>query len=509
MRNVGIIAVSFVLLVKCVAVIFAPRTNHLTENIGGEKISVKEAVTEYHEFPEDFVWGVATSSYQIEGATNEGGRGVSIWDTYCKETGKIVDESNGDIACDHYHRMEEDVRLMKDLGLKAYRFSIAWPRVLPNGTTGGGINQEGVAFYNRLIDELLKNDIEPWATLYHWDLPQALEDEYGGWLSPDIVDDFGRYAETCFEAFGDRVKNWITINESWTVAVQGYGDGTKAPGKIVDPAVEVYLVAHHNLLAHARAVRIYREKFSVVQNGRIGISNCGDFRYPLDPESVQDRDAAERSMVFQFAWLTDPLVFGDYPAEMRTRLRDRLPQFTIAQRKEMIGSLDFMGLNHYSTMYASERMEKATYQGYWADMDVNFSSNPSWRKNFMGWSTNPDGCRELLRWISERYGGIPIVITENGTSEEDRNLEEAKNDEERRKYFEGYLRACGEAIGMGVPLEGYFAWSLMDNFEWEFGYTKRFGLCYVDYETFERTPKSSALWYKETIQSRGSNIPKS
>ena len=346
-------------------------------------VSNIDILPQYHEFPEDFVWGAATSSYQIEGATDEGGRGVSIWDTYCAEAGNIIDGSNGDIACDHYHRVEDDVRLMKELGLKAYRFSIAWPRILPYGKADGGINHEGIAFYNRLIDELIRNDIEPWVTLYHWDLPQTLEDLYGGWLSPKIIEDFGDYASVCFEAFGDRVKKWITINESWTVAVQGYGDGSKAPGKIVNPQVDVYVVAHHLLLAHARAVRNYRERFSKTQRGIVGISNCGDFRYPLNPETSEDKAAAERSMVFQYAWLTDPLVFGDYPFEMRQRLGDRLPKFTEAQRLDMIGSIDFLGLNHYSTLYASAKTERPTYQGYWADMDVEFSSDPSWRENAM------------------------------------------------------------------------------------------------------------------------------
>ena len=382
-KNVARIT-AFTLLIGVVIALLVPKTNHDLD--AHEEVLLIKETPSYHRFPEDFVWGAATSSYQIEGATHEGGRGVSIWDTYCTEKGKIIDGSNGDVACDHYHRIEEDVRLMKDLGLKAYRFSIAWPRILPNGKAGDDdddVNHEGIAFYNRLIDELLKNDIEPWATLYHWDLPQALEDEYGGWLSPKIVDDFGRYASVCFEAFGDRVKHWITLNESWTVSVQAYGDGTKAPGKVVDPQVEVYLAAHHLLLAHARAARIYRESFSETQKGKIGISNSGDFRYPLNPESLQDRDAAERAMVFQYAWLTDPLVFGDYPAEMRVRLGDRLPRFTNVQRQELIGSLDFMGLNHYSTLYASAKKEKSIYGGYWADMDVEFSSDPSWTKNFM------------------------------------------------------------------------------------------------------------------------------
>ncbi|KAL3904390.1 MAG: hypothetical protein SGILL_010089 [Bacillariaceae sp.] len=393
---------------------------------------------------------------------------------------------------------------MSNLGLKAYRFSIAWPRIFPNGT--GAPNAAGIAFYDALIDELIKSGLEPWATLYHWDLPQALEDEYGGWQSEKIVDDFGEYARTCFEAFGDRVKHWITINEAWTVAVQAYEDGTKAPGRVENPPVEVYRAGHNLLLAHARAATFYKRDFAPTQKGVIGISNCGDFRYPLDPDSLEDQEAAERAMVFQYAWFTDPLVHGDYPKEMKERVGERLPAFSEEQRKQMMESLDFMGLNHYSTLYAYPQKEQSQYGGYWTDMNVMFSTDESWHKNYMGWSTNPDGMRELLLWIRERYGNIPIVITENGTCENEPDLETALNDENRRAYFETYIRACGEAIGLGVNLTGYFAWSLFDNFEWEYGYTRRFGMCYVDFETLERSPKSSAFFYKATIVSNGSNL---
>ena len=333
-------------------------------------------------FPDTFVWGAATSSYQIEGATTEGGRGDSIWDIFCEEDGKIADGSNGDVACDHYHRVEEDVKLMKELGLNAYRFSIAWPRIFPNGT-GKVANPAGIAFYNHLVDELINHDIEPWVTLYHWDLPQALEEQYGGWQSPKIIEDFGNYAYTCYEAFGDRVKHWITINESWTIAVQAYEDGTKAPGKISNPTLDVYVAGHHLLLAHARAARIYKTKFARRQNGMIGMSNSGDFRYPLNPNSQLDLDAAERAMMFQYGWFVHPLVYGDYPKEMKERVGNRLPTFTDAERQELVGSLDFMGLNHYSTLYASDKTEKSQFGGYWTDMDVSFSSDPSWRKNYM------------------------------------------------------------------------------------------------------------------------------
>ena len=465
------------------------------------------------EFPKGFLWGAATSSYQIEGAVNEDGRGLSIWDTYCDQPNAISDHSSGAVACDHYHRFKDDVRMMKDLNIQAYRFSIAWPRIFPNGT--GELNQKGIDFYNELIDELVKNNIEPVITLYHWDLPQALEDRYGGWLGREIVDDFANYARTCFRAFGDRVKYWITLNESWTVAVQGYNDGSKAPAKLDNPSINVYQAAHNLVLAHARAATIYKQEFvndnddatDSNRQGWIGIANCGDFRYPKDPNKVEDVEAAERAMIFQYAWLSDPFFFGDYPKEMRELLGDRLPKFTNKEREELMnGSTDFLGLNHYSTLYAANVDNDSSIGGYWGDMRVRFSTDPSWKKNFMGWSTNPDGCRELLLWISDRYDGATIIITENGTSEDEPNLATSLRDEGRREYFEGYLRACREAIDKGVNLVGYFAWSLMDNFEWEYGYTKRFGICHVDYETQKRTPKRSALWYSEAIESNGANI---
>ena len=456
-------------------------------------------------FPANFVWGAATSSYQIEGGVSEGGRGTSIWDTYCELPDTVADRSSGAVACDHYHRFKSDVELIKNLGVKAYRFSIAWPRIFPDGT--GEVNMDGVKFYNNLIDTLIEHDIEVWVTLYHWDLPQSLEDRYRGWLGSEIVDDFGEYARTCFELFGDRVKRWITLNESWTVAVQSYTDGTKAPGRSENAPVDTYIAGHHLILAHARAAKIYKREFYSSQHGIIGIANCGDYRYPKDSNSLEDMQAADRAMIFQFAWLTDPFYFGDYPSVMRERLGDRLPQFTPDERNELEYSVDFIGLNHYSSLYAAEPKEEPNYGGYWADMHVEFSSDDTWKKNFMGWSVVPDGCRELLLWIARRYPGATIVITENGTAEDEPDFDSALNDEGRRQYFEGYIRAAGEAMELGVKLAGYFAWSLMDNFEWEYGYTKRFGICRVDFDTLVRTPKLSAKWYGETIRSSGANLP--
>mmetsp|Transcript_23195 Transcript_23195/g.26447 ORF Transcript_23195/g.26447 Transcript_23195/m.26447 type:complete len:391 (+) Transcript_23195:2-1174(+) len=388
--------------------------------------------------------------------------------------------------------------------MKAYRFSIAWPRIFPEGR--GAVNPSGVNFYNTLINTLLENGIEPWVTLYHWDLPQALQDEYGGWLDREIINDFGEYARVCYSMFGDRVKHWITINESWSIAVNGYNNGVYAPGRAAHIETDTYTVGHHLILAHARAVKIYRSTFKEEQQGIVGISNCADYRYPKDNKSTLDNVAAQRAMIFQLGWFADPIWRGDYPKEMREILGNRLPIFSSEELLDVIGSSDFLGLNHYSSLLATTVQEPIFSGGYWADISVKFSSNPKWAKNAMGWSIVPDGCRDLLKWIDKRYGHPLIYMTENGSAFEENSREEALQDNDRQMYYEQYIRACREAIESGVELRGYFAWSLMDNFEWQFGYKRRFGLFYVDFDTLERTPKMSAEWYKSTIEANGGNI---
>lgn len=468
--------------------------------------------SETMQFPDGFFFGSATSSYQVEGAVHEDGRGPTIWDTYCHEPGhNILHNDTGDVACDHYHRFEEDIQLMKTLNLQAYRFSIAWTRILPNGygAPQGKVNQAGIDFYNRLINTLIKNGITPWITLFHWDLPQQLEDDVGGWLDNSgqnvVANAFGDYARICYEHFGDRVKHWITLNEPWTVAVHGYNDGVKAPGRSHNGTFETYIVAHNQLLAHAKAASIYRKEFAVKQKGVIGFSNSADYRYPLT-ESRDDIDAAERAMLFQFGWFIEPVINGDYPVVMRKRLGNRLPQFTKEQSHQLLGSCDFLGINTYSSALASKPEKESEWGGYWADMYVDTSVDPEWDANFMGWAIVPDATRELLLWISKRYNYPLLYITENGTAEDENDVVTAQQDEVRRSFFEGHLRACAEAIEAGVHLAGYFAWSLMDNFEWGFGYQRRFGICYVDFETQVRTPKSSALWYSQAIETNGQNI---
>lgn len=457
-------------------------------------------------FPDDFIWGSATSSYQIEGGWLEGGKGLSIWDAFVHTPGKVANGDTGDVACDHYHRMQEDVGLMADMGLSAYRFSIAWPRILPAGY--GAPNPEGLQFYSDLIDTLLDHDITPWVTLYHWDLPLALQMEYDGWLNPKIADLFAEYAAVCFEHFGDRVKHWITLNEPWVVAILGYGQGVFAPGRV--STSEPYLAAHQLLRAHAKAVDVYRRDFQPEQRGTIGITNNCDWREPLT-DSPEDRRAAQRALEFFLGWFADPIYRGDYPEVMRSRVQDRLPPFSDEDVALLKGSSDFFGLNHYTTMYAShidpdDDVEVDVYGngGISEDQDVRLTTDESWKKTEMGWSVVPWGCRKLLQWIDERYDHPDVVVTENGCAFDDEPVDGIVQDDERIAFFDGYLGACHQAIeDDGVALQGYFAWSLLDNFEWALGYTRRFGLHYVDYETLERLPKASARWYADVIQRNG------
>ncbi|NRA38011.1 MAG: beta-glucosidase [Planctomycetes bacterium] len=457
-------------------------------------------------FPQGFTWGSATSSYQIEGAFNHGGRGLSIWDVFARTQGKTHNGDHGDVACDHYHRYAEDVGLMKDMHLGAYRFSISWSRIQPLGY--GEVNTEGIAFYDRLIDELLSQGIQPWVTLFHWDLPLALQLEQDGFLNPHFADYFANYADLCFKHFGDRVKNWITLNEPWCSAFLGHGNGYFAPGRISND--EPYIAAHNLLRAHGRAVDVYRQKYQGSQQGVIGITNNCDWREPLT-DSQADKDAAQRALEFFLGWFADPVYKGDYPESMRRLVGDRLPQFSSEDKKLLLGSSDFFGLNHYTTMCASDASQTAINDsevagngGMAEDQQVNISDDPSWEKTDMGWNVIPWGCKKLLQWIDQRYDHPPIYITENGCAmpgEDDKDI--AINDTRRLEFFRGYLSACSEAIESGVDLKGYFAWSLMDNFEWALGYSMRFGIHHVDYATGERTPKSSAKWLGEVAKNNG------
>lgn len=456
-------------------------------------------------FPAGFTWGCATAAHQIEGGWQADGRGLSIWDAFAHTPGKTHGGHNADVACDHYHRWADDVALMRALGLKAYRFSIAWSRVLPQGR--GAVNEAGVAFYNRLIDALVANGITPWVTLYHWDLPLALQMEADGLLNPEIAEHFARYAELCFERFGDRVKHWITLNEPWCSAVLGHGIGYFAPGRVSQ--TEPYVAAHNLLRMHGRAVEVYRRKFQARQRGVIGITNNCDWREPKT-DSAADRAAAERGLEFFLGWFADPIYRGDYPECMRAAVGERLPRFSAEDRALVLGSSDFFGLNFYGGMHAAEPPPGQAVAagvptgngGMAADQRVELSDDPAWEKTDMGWNVVPQFCRKMLGWIDRRYGRPPIYITENGCAlpGED-EVAVAMNDSRRSDFIRGYLAAGHAAINEdGVDLRGYFVWSLMDNFEWALGYSKRFGLVQVDFATGKRTPKQSAAWYAEVIR---------
>jgi beta-galactosidase len=455
-------------------------------------------------FPEGFTWGVATSAYQIEGGHDADGKGPSIWDAFCQIPGRVEAGDRGDVACDHYNRFREDVAMMASLGIPAYRFSISWPRLMPTGRKDRGtINEEGIHYYSKLIDTLLEHGIQPWVTLYHWDLPLALQSEHDGWLNPAIADDFTEYARLCFARFGDRVKHWITFNEPWVVAILGYGQGVFAPGRM--STVEPYVAGHHILRSHAKAVECYRREFSH-QAGMIGITNNCDWREPRS-DKREDHEAAERALQFYLGWFADPVFkSGDYPPVMRERVGDRLPKFTDEEKASLLGSSDFFGLNHYTTMFAAEAGASSEVQSVYGnggiseDQGVDLSVNPEWKLTDFKWAIVPWGCRKLLNWIAERYGDPAIFITENGCAFDDVVSEDGLiDDQDRTSFYAEYLEACHQAIEDGVDLQGFFAWSLMDNMEWASGYRYRFGLVHVDRVTLERTPKSSALWYSGVV----------
>ena len=469
-------------------------------------------------FPAGFIWGVGTAAYQIEGGYNEGGRGASIWDMFSGAGGGnpnpgMVVKATGDLACDHYHRWKDDVALMARLGLKNYRFSISWPRLLPNGTLAGGINEEGVAFYSRLIDELIAHGIEPYVTLYHWDLPLALQTaSLPGWLDPALEGFFADYAELCFSRFGGRVKRWTTFNEAWTFVVLGYGTGSKAPGvPFTNLATHPYLAGHTVLLAHAEAVRRFRARGV---EGQIGITNNCDWREPLTSEPA-DIAAAERAVEWWLGWFADPIWRGDYPEAMRAALGERLPRFTSAQKAALTGSADFFGLNHYGSAFAVDQPNPAGYgtaggstPSYWADFAAREVHDPGEYAGLAGempraassWLYSaPWGLRKLLSWVARRYDNPPLYVTENGWSTPgDEDVATAVHDPGRLYFYANYTSEMRRAIYEdGVDVRGYFAWSLMDNFEWEMGYSERFGLVFTDFETQQRTPKASAKWFSE------------
>ncbi|MES2643857.1 MAG: GH1 family beta-glucosidase [Myxococcota bacterium] len=442
-------------------------------------------------FPADFVWGAATSSYQIEGATRADGRGPSIWDTFAATPGAIKDGTNGDVACDHYHRYPEDVALMRSLGLQAYRFSIAWPRIVPDGT--GLVEARGLDFYDRLVDTLLAAGITPWATLYHWDLPQPLED-LGGWPVRTTAEAFVPYVDAVTRRLGDRVKHWITHNEPWCASVLGYLSGEHAPGR-KEPAAAL-AAAHHLLLSHGMAVPVVR---SNSPGAKVGITlNLN----PATPASPSDLDAeAARKFDGTFnRWFLDPVHGHGYPKDVvddhAAEGIDALAEVRPGDLDTIAVATDFLGVNYY-TRHIARGPEAGNLPR------VVEEPGPAARTD-IGWEVHAESLRALLVRLATEYPPQPLFITENGAATFDGPGADGRIADPRRvRYLAEHLEAVAAARAEGARVDGYFAWSLMDNFEWAWGYTQRFGLVWVDYATQARVPKDSAFWYRDVIARGG------
>lgn len=450
-------------------------------------------------FREDFIWGAATASYQIEGAAFEDGKGLSIWDTHCMEPGNVLHGDTGNIACDHYHKYKEDVALMKEMGLKAYRFSISWARILPEGI--GKVNQKGIEFYNNLINELIAANITPYITLFHWDYPQALQNK-GAWMNSESSEWFKEYARVVAENFGDRVKHYITFNEP-QVFFSGY-NGSHPP-KHQNPPQNMVPMAHNILLAHGKAVLEIRK---IVKDAKVGFAPCGNFFYPLDESSKTDI-AAARELMFKIeemdnnfcgsiTWWSDPVCLGRYPEKYSAFHKQFLPKNYEEDLKIIHQPLDFYCQNIYGGMPATTN-EKG--EPIVAELPPGFSRMAN------TWGTvTPKSIKWATYFLYERYG-LPIIISENGMCNNDTvSLDGKVHDPQRIDYLHRYLSALNESIEMGTDVRGYFQWSLLDNFEWLEGYRDRFGLIYVDYKTLKRTPKDSAYWYKQVIAQNGKNL---
>ncbi|MEV7396772.1 GH1 family beta-glucosidase [Aeromicrobium sp. NPDC092404] len=437
-------------------------------------------------FPADFLWGAATSSYQIEGAVEEDGRTPSIWDTFAATPGRVDKGDTGAVAVDHYHRWSEDVDLMADLGLNAYRFSVAWPRVQPDGVGSG--NAPGIAFYDRLVDRLLAKGITPWTTLYHWDLPEALE-QAGGWPVRDTAERFADYTAIIAEAIGDRVKHWITLNEPWCAAFLGYASGIHAPGRT--DLAEAVAASHHLLLGHGLAVQRLRE---IVPDAEIG---CTVNLYPVSPldDSGRHDDAVRRIDGLMNRWFLDPLLKGSYPKDVlhdMSAVTDAA--FILDGDTELIAQpLDFLGVNYYTRHVVGA--------GLWpGSADVRFNLDNGLETTDTGWDIDPQGLVDILSQVQRDYPAIPVYLTENGAAFDDVAVDGVVHDADRIDFLESHLASLATMREQGMDVRGYFAWSLLDNYEWSEGYAKRFGIVHVDYETQKRTPKDSAHWYADLIR---------
>lgn len=433
----------------------------------------------------DFVFGVATSSYQIEGGAKLGGRTDSIWDTFCRKPGAVTNFENGDVACDHYHLWKQDIDMIHSMGVDAYRLSIAWPRIMP---TEGQVNPEGLAFYQNIIDECHSKGMKVYVTLYHWDLPQYLEDR-GGWLNRETAYKFAEYADVVSKHFGNNIDVYTTLNEPFVAAFLGYRWGEHAPGIKGDK--EGFQASHHLMLGHGLAMPILRKNAPKSMHGIVVNAT------PAYPESATDVGAAEYCEAENFHWFIDPVLMGTYPAAVMERQAHNMPLILAGDLDIISAPVDYIGINYYSRTVA--RFDE--------NGDIERVAQTEQEHTYIGWEIYPQGLTDLLVRFKERYSNLPpLYITENGSAGDDRLVDGVVNDEQRVRYFQGHLNAVDQAIRLGVRVDGYFAWSLMDNFEWAFGYCQRFGMVHVDYTTQKRTLKNSAIAYQNMLMERAEEM---
>uniref|UniRef100_A0A8C1S514 Cytosolic beta-glucosidase n=1 Tax=Cyprinus carpio TaxID=7962 RepID=A0A8C1S514_CYPCA len=469
---------------------------------------------QYGTFPSGFSWGAGSSAYQTEGAWDKDGKGKSIWDVFSHKRGKIHLNDTGDSSCEGYYKIKDDIALMKDMNLNHYLFSISWPRILPSGIKNDYINEKGIEHYDNLINMLLENRMTPIVTLYHWDLPQVLEEKYGGWQNASMVNFFDDFANLCFERFGNRVKYWITFNNPWSVAVEGYETGEHAPG-LKMRGTGAYNAAHNIIKAHTKVWHTYDAQWRNKQKGMVGISLSADWGEPVDITNQRDIEAAERYVQFYLGWFATPLFHGDYPQIMKDYIgrksaqqglsSSRLPTFNPHEKSYIRGTCDFLGISHFTTRYITQKNFPSNRgNSYFTDRDLAELVDPQWPDPGSEWLYSvPWGFRRLLSFVKTQYGDPIIYITGNGVSEKTICTELC--DDWRMQYLRDYINEMLKAVKDGVNVKGYTAWSLLDKFEWDEGYSERFGLYYVDFgsKNKPRYPKASVQYYKRIISSNG------
>ena len=455
-------------------------------------------MSDSYRFPDDFLWGAATSAYQIEGSPTADGAGRSMWHRFSHTPGNTWLNETGDVACDHYRRYRDDVAIMSELGLNAYRFSVAWSRIYPEGK--GVVNKKGIDFYSRLVDALLEKGIKPNVTLYHWDLPEALDDR-GGWLNRDISGWFCDYAVTMFESLGDRVEMWSTLNEPWVVTDGGYLSGVLAPGH--SNLFEAPVATHNLLRAHGAAVERFRFT-KAGKTGKIGLVVNLEPKYPAS-QSPEDLAAVRRADAYMNRQFLDPVFLGKYPEELREVFGEAWPEWSDEDMRLIKQPIDFLGVNYYT------RRVEQHYPSH-LPLRTKHVPQPQHITTDTHWEVFPEALTRVLLWVNERYGAgtLPVYITENGAAFYDppHTIDGRVEDPLRVEYYRQHLRAAHEAMKQGVNLRGYYAWSLLDNYEWAHGYSKRFGIVHVDYSTQQRTIKSSGRYYSSVISSKGEILSK-